>query len=141
MQLTIKGLDPISSDAVREFAQREVTSKLSRMSKRIRSIQLWVRDVNGPRGGRDHAIQFLVRLKPTGKVLIQHRDFDPYAGISIAIERASRAVTRALERRRSKLIEAYRFNVIEPAIRRKLQSGIARRNVHQLSTNERQDAS
>jgi hypothetical protein len=40
MHIFIKGLDRNSSNTVREFIKRRVTSKLSRVSKRIRSIQI-----------------------------------------------------------------------------------------------------
>ena len=81
MQISVKGRDRNSNEAVREFVKRRVTSKLSRVAKRIRSVQIWIRDINGPRGGKDHGVQLLVRLKPTGHVAIQHMDYDPYAGI------------------------------------------------------------
>ena len=117
MHLVIKGFDKDSRDAVREFAKRRVTSKLSRISKRIRSIEISVRDVNGPRGGKDHAIQCLVRLRPSGQIVIQHQDFGPYSGIALAIKRAIVAVKRALGRRRSNRIDSYRRNLLLPAVR------------------------
>ena len=86
MHLVIKGCDRNRHEAIRAFVKSRVISKLSRVSKRLRSIQIWVRDINGPRGGKDHVIQLLVQLKPTGNVVIRHRDYDPYAGIQTALK-------------------------------------------------------
>jgi putative sigma-54 modulation protein len=119
MHLVIKGLDRNGSAAVREFVKRRVTSKLSRVSKRIRSVQIWIRDINGPRGGKDHLIQFLVQMRPTGTVVIRHRDYGPYTGLPVALQRAIHAVKRALGRRRSNRIDSFRRNLHDSAMRGK----------------------
>jgi hypothetical protein len=111
MHLVIKGLDPNSNQNLREFVKRQVESKLSRISKRIRSLQISIRDINGPRGGKDHLIQFLVQMRPTGEIVIRHRDHGPFEGIQKAIQRAVVAVKRALGRRRSNRIKSFRRNV------------------------------
>jgi putative sigma-54 modulation protein len=136
MHLVINGLDRNGSAAVRELVKRRVTSKLSRVSKRIRSVQIWIRDINGPRGGKDHLIQFLVRMRPTGTVVIRHRDYGPYTGLSLALQRAVRAVKRALGRRRSNRIDSFRRNLQESAMRSKhLGQSLKRGSFNKPSTN------
>jgi putative sigma-54 modulation protein len=111
MHLVMKGLDPNSNQNLRDFVKRQVESKLSRVSKRIRSLQISIRDINGPRGGKDHLIQFLVRMRPTGKIVIRHRVHDPFDGIQKASLRDVTAVKRAVGRRRCNRINSLRRNV------------------------------
>ena len=113
MHLWIKGRDRHLTDALRAFVEGRVISKLSRVSKKVRSIAISIRDVNGPRGGIDHVIRIIVRLTSGGKIVVRHRALDAYTGAPVAIKRAVRAVRRELGRRRSTRRQAYRRNLVE----------------------------
>jgi ribosome-associated translation inhibitor RaiA len=112
MHLWIKGRDRHLTEAFRVFVENRVISKLSRVSRKIRSIAISIRDVNGPRGGIDHAIRILIRLTSGEKIVIRQRALDTYTGVPIAIARAVRAVKRELGRRRMTRRKAYRKNLI-----------------------------
>lgn len=112
MHLWIKGRDRTLTNALRAFVEARVISKLSRASKKVRSIAISIRDVNGPRGGIDHVIRIVIRLTSGGKIVVRHRARDTYTGAPIAIKRAVRAVRRELGRRRSNRRQAYRRNLI-----------------------------
>ncbi len=108
MHLWVKGRDRRLNESVRELIKARGISKLLRTSKGIRSIAISIRDVNGPRGGCDHAIGVVVRLEPAGNIIVRHRDCDAFVGVPIAIKRAIRAVRREQGRRRSKRLGAQR---------------------------------
>jgi len=112
MHLWIKGPDRNVGLAIRAFVNDRVVSKLSRVSKMVRSIVISIRDVNGPRGGIDHVIRVIVRLTSGGKIVVRHRAADAFVGTPIAVRRAVRAVRRELGRRRSNRRQAYRRNLI-----------------------------
>lgn len=103
MHLWIKGRNRLLNDDVRLFVEERLTSKLARYSKTIRSIALSIRDVNGPRGGVDHIICIIVRLKSGGKIVVRQRASNPYSGVPVAIERAVRVLKRRRESRRNAL--------------------------------------
>jgi len=86
---------------VRDFVETRVLSKLSRTRRRIRSIDVYIEDVNGPRGGADHLIRVVAGLNPTGQIIVRQLDLSPGAGIGLAAERTVRAVRRELGRRRT----------------------------------------
>ena len=88
------------TDALRAHVERRLLFALSRFGRRLRSVQLHMDDVNGPRGGADKRCQIVARLAPWGKVRVQELDGDLYAAISRAADRLDRAVAREAERRR-----------------------------------------
>jgi len=116
MHLWIKGCDRNSNDAVCNFVTDCVESKLSRLSEKIRSFSVALRDVNGPRGGVDHSIQIIVRLNSGAEVVIRHQAVDVYTGMPVAIERTVQAVKRELQRRRSVRRQASRRKHVAQAL-------------------------
>jgi len=81
---------------------------LSRFSERIRSAEVQLADINGPRGGVDKRCRIVVRMLPTGTVIVEDKDADAHAAVARASERVARAVTRELERRRERRKQAAR---------------------------------
>jgi len=112
MQLWIKGRDRKATQAIRTFVERRVLRKLSRVSKKVRSLAISIRDVNGPRGGIDQVVRVVIRLALGGKIVVRHRTSDALAGLLMAIKRALRAMRREIGRRRSNRRDAYRRNLI-----------------------------
>ncbi|HEV7223006.1 MAG TPA: hypothetical protein VGN42_09925 [Pirellulales bacterium] len=99
---------------MRDFIENRVLSKLSRTRQRIRSIDVYIEDVNGPRGGADHLIRVVVGLKPRGQVIVRQLDLSPSAGIGLAAERTVRAVRRELGRRRTNRLRGAQKAIREP---------------------------
>jgi hypothetical protein len=65
---------------------------------RVRSLHVSLKDLNGPRGGLDKHCRIAIRLERPGRlIVIEDVDAEPEAAISRAAERASRAVTRAID--------------------------------------------
>ena len=80
--------------------ERRLRFALGRFASRIRRLRVRLTDVNGPRGGLDKRCRIAVDLIPRGMVMVEGAGDDPFALVAGAAKRASRAVRRALERRR-----------------------------------------
>jgi ribosome-associated translation inhibitor RaiA len=89
-----------SSAALREHATRRVHLQLSRFGQQITAVSVFVTDVNGPRGGTDKQCHVTIRGGRLGVVDLTETHADPFAAVDLALERASRAVGRSLERAR-----------------------------------------
>ena len=113
MKLELRTRHLVVHPGVRELCERHLLFSLGRFEEHVRRVQLWMEDVNGPRGGIDHVIRIIVRLTSGGKIVVRHQALDTYTGAPIAIERALRAVRRELGRRRNKRRQAYRRNLVE----------------------------
>jgi hypothetical protein len=114
------------NDELREFIAARVLAKLSRTRGRIRSIDIYCEDTNGPRGGAGDLIRVIVYLRPAGCVVIRHLDLNPEAGIHAAMQRAIQASRREIGRRRTKRLRnaqrAMHLDQGQPRRDRKLQS-------------------
>jgi putative sigma-54 modulation protein len=87
--------------ADRADIERRLQFALGRFDRRIVQVTLVLADVNGPRGGDDKQCRLLVRLAHSGKVTIEERQANVSFAVALAADRAGRAVSRRLNRRRS----------------------------------------
>lgn len=102
MRIVIRGQHMQLDESVRETISRRLGFALSRFAERIRSTEVQVADVNGPRGGVDKRCTVAVRLAGAGTVVVEDKDENPHAAVAKAFERVGRAVARLLERRRER---------------------------------------
>jgi putative sigma-54 modulation protein len=102
MRLWIKGSDRDVTSSMREILRARLEPKLSRLSRRIQSVAITVRDVNGPRGGCDHEICVSMHLRPTGRIVVRHRASEVLGGTQAAVKRALKAFRREHGRRRQR---------------------------------------
>ena len=80
------------------LARKRLEFALGRFAGGVRSLRVRLTDVNGPRGGPDKKCLIAVRLTRPGRVIvIEDVDADHAVVIGRAAERASRAVSRALQ--------------------------------------------
>jgi ribosome hibernation promoting factor len=87
--------------AVRAYVERRLQFSLGRFSRRVERAMVHLDDVNGPRGGEDKVCRIEVRLRPSGNVFVEESGSVVLAAVAGAADRVGRAVSRALERRRS----------------------------------------
>ena len=79
------------------FAQRRLESALNRFAPRVRGVSVRVTDLNGPKGGPDKRCLVAVRLeRPNRLILIEQVHEDEIVAIGRAVDRAARAVARAV---------------------------------------------
>jgi putative sigma-54 modulation protein len=115
MELSIRSQHMKVDSALRETIALRLRFALARFSERIRSVDVQIADVNGPRGGVDKRSRIAIHLAPTGSVLIEERDADVHVAVTKAFQRAARAIVRALERRRGRRKSAAPFRGLPSA--------------------------
>jgi uncharacterized protein (UPF0218 family) len=95
-----------------ERTTEKVSATFSRFGPKIVSIEVSVSDVNGPRGGVDKECRLLVRLKKMEDVIATVQDVSYTKAIDRAINRASRAVTRKIQRRALRDSDRKKFSFV-----------------------------
>jgi ribosome-associated translation inhibitor RaiA len=103
VQLEIRGQRVNDSDRAIAFLKMRLKAAFRRIRQNVSRMTVYLRDVNGPRGGTDKRVRVIVRLRPTGQIIIEEMDADLYAAIGRAARRTSHAVKRELRRRRTSL--------------------------------------
>ena len=89
----------LGSDAVARTHGR-IEAVFSRYIRRIKSVTLTAKDVNGPRGGVDKQCRMLISIGGIGDVVSTVDDRSLSKAIGMAIERGERAVARRLQKAR-----------------------------------------
>jgi hypothetical protein len=89
-------------DDDRSYIRRKLGMKLGKFASSIERVSVRVADVNGPRGGVDHACRVRVVLSELPNVTYVEQDASAAAAIDRALAGSERAVRRSLQRRRMK---------------------------------------
>lgn len=84
---------------LRDFAERRLEYALGRFAARLRNIEVWLDDVNGPRRGVDKRCRIGVRLKPRGQVTVTAEAENEFAAVARAVKRIAAAFERLNKRR------------------------------------------
>jgi ribosome-associated translation inhibitor RaiA len=92
------GLEP--SEMLREHCERQALFHLSRFGHDLRTVDIRIRDVNGPRGGVDKQCQVFATGPRLGYSTLQELSEDAYQAADAAISRLARTVARGLKRAR-----------------------------------------
>ena len=87
----------LSEEGVRQ-SESKLAAALSRFGRHVRSAELQLSDINGPRGGLDKECRLVVRLRRGGDVVATVLDDSVSAAIGRAIKRMERAVARRIEK-------------------------------------------
>ncbi len=85
----------------REYIRRKLGMKLGKSAAAIERISVRVEDVNGPRGGVDHACRIKVVLSGRPSVVVARHADSLQAAVAGALDSVERAVRRAVQRRRA----------------------------------------
>ncbi len=101
MTLEIRARHLLLTPSLRELCERHRLHSLGRLGDRIRRIQLWIEDVNGPRGGRDTRCRLRLSLRGGGVFTVECLDVRPEAAVAEVFDRARGALLRTVQRERS----------------------------------------
>ena len=101
MQIDIKSHGFPLTDALRSHVQRRLRFNLSGFDKPIRRVVVRLRDINGPKGGRDKRCRLQLVLVGLPDLLIEDTETDLYVAIDRASDRAGRTLARRLDRRKA----------------------------------------
>ncbi|MCB1907301.1 MAG: HPF/RaiA family ribosome-associated protein [Rhodocyclaceae bacterium] len=98
MELDIQARDFTLTAALRRHVERRVLFALSRYRDRISSVDVRLRDDNGPRGGVDKCCRVHLRLGGMPDIVVEDREEDLYLAVSRSASRAGLALGRQLGR-------------------------------------------
>lgn len=85
--------------AIAAWAHEQVGKALDRFAEGIVSADVYLKDINGPKGGDDKQAIVRINLRHRAPVMVETTTGDLYAAITLTARRAQRAVRRALGRR------------------------------------------
>ena len=88
--------------------RRRASAALGRYDVETTAVDVFLRDVNGPRGGKDKTALVRVSLRRRPPVVVESASDDLYAAIDASMRRSRRAVRRALTRNRQLLRDRVR---------------------------------
>jgi putative sigma-54 modulation protein len=100
MKIAVRFLGLPPSEALREHSERQALFHLSRFGQDLDSVEIRIRDVNGPRGGEDMECKVSAQGPRVGFASIADLSGDAYASVGMALSRLSRSIARALDRAR-----------------------------------------
>lgn len=90
------GLTP----AIDRFVREQLQSALARIDEDVVSVDVFLKDANGPRGGFDKQVLIRVRLRNRQQLALVTTADDLYAAIRRGVKRTKRAVRRQLRKSR-----------------------------------------
>ncbi len=96
--INVMGRDITLSDELREFVQRRLTTALGRFAAKLRDVDVWFEDVNGPRRGVDIRCRVVLRLKSGRHAIATAHAANAFAAIARAADRAGATLAKRSER-------------------------------------------
>ena len=100
MRLMIRSLSEKLPETIRESIDRQFQFALSRFESRIDTIQLTMRDNNGPRGGMDQECRVLVHLNDGTDITVCDVQTSLMVAVAKVVDRVAYAVMRRIEKKR-----------------------------------------
>ena len=77
-----------------------VASGTRRFADSVVSIDVFLKDVNGPKGGHDKLVRFRASLRDRQAIVVETVRNDLYAAIDVTARRLRRSIRRSVQKRR-----------------------------------------
>jgi transcription elongation GreA/GreB family factor len=100
--ITLKTKGLTARRGLRRFTNQRLETFLGRFKRRIRRVDVWLEDVNGPRGGIDTRCRIDLRLHPRGRLSVDAQAVDEYGAITKAANRTRSQLDRRYKRSRTR---------------------------------------
>ena len=100
MNITTRAQDFELTGAIDRFVRDHLRVALQRIDEDIVTIDVFMKDANGPRGGVDKQVLIRVRLRNRQQIALVTRHEDMYAAIRKGIKRTKTAVRRQVRKSR-----------------------------------------
>ncbi len=88
------------SSAIDAFVTEELRLTLQRYSEEIVSVNVFMKDINGPKGGIDKQVVLRIQMRGRQQITLTTARESLYAAIRISAKRAKRAVRRSVRKSR-----------------------------------------
>ena len=92
------------SKSVREYTKDKIRLALNLYTEKIRRADIYLADVNGPKGGKDKRCKIKINADGCNSVFVQDTSEDLYQVINTCSHRARRTIKRRLDQ----VIQAHR---------------------------------
>jgi ribosomal subunit interface protein len=102
MRIEVTGQGMTVRPGLKEHVERRLAFALGRFEDRIDSVTVRLEDLNGPKGGVDKQCKIVVQIRKLPTVIVEQTAEDMYAAVDQAADRVGRAVTKKLEKARSR---------------------------------------
>ena len=100
MKISVRTQGFERSAAIDEYTRDHVKVTMNRFAYSIRSVDVFMKDVNGPKGGVDKQVLLRIKMCNGQQLALQTVKSDLYAAISISAKRAKRVVRRSIRKSR-----------------------------------------
>lgn len=100
MKIVVRFLGLPPSEMLREHSERQARFHLGRFGNDLGSVDIRIRDVNGPKGGEDKQCQVFATGPRLGFSTLRELSEDAYQAVDAAMARLARTVAHQLERAR-----------------------------------------
>lgn len=94
MNINIRAKDFELTRAIDRFVRSHLRAALTRIDEDVVSIDIFLKDENGPRGGVDKQLLIHVRMRNRQQIAVVAKNADMYAAIMKGVKRTKRAVRR-----------------------------------------------
>lgn len=98
IQLQTQGFE--LTPAIDAFVHEQLQFHLANFESQIVSVDVYLRDINGPKGGPDKKVLFRIQLLSRLSIKVERTRSDLYVAVTNASRQAKRAVRRSLNKRR-----------------------------------------
>ncbi|MEM1175157.1 MAG: HPF/RaiA family ribosome-associated protein [Pseudomonadota bacterium] len=85
---------------VKAFVESALESALGRFIEQLMAVDVFLSDLNGPKGGKDKQVVIRLRLQNGQVIMAETTREDLYAALVLSIRKAKRAVRRSLRKSR-----------------------------------------
>jgi ribosome-associated translation inhibitor RaiA len=97
MKIDIRSRSLKLTEVLNDYIHRRVLFALGRFTRRLQSVRIMLKDLNGPKGGVDKHCKVMVSIVPSFNVIIEESDADLQTAINRALERAGHTVARRID--------------------------------------------
>ena len=98
MNLIVRSHSLELADGVEDFVRDTLTSALERFVDELVDADVFLSDVNGPKGGPDKEVLVRLRLRNGQVIMAETVREDLYAALVDSVKKAKRAVRRSLKK-------------------------------------------
>ena len=100
IQISGKGFEP--SPELRDHVEERISTTLDRFTGRIARVNVFLADENGPKNGLGKSLRLIIDIERLPLIVVEERGESWYGVLDQAAERAVHAVSRQVDRVRSR---------------------------------------
>lgn len=101
MHVLINSLNMNTDESLQSRLDHCLETALQPVQQYLEGVDVYLTDVNGPRGGPDKQCGAVARMPGQRAVVVSRTDRDPAAAVSRAVGRLRRSIQAAVKRRRT----------------------------------------